>query len=40
MGLSPLQLGTMRKENFRWWKQLFKAIENLFHIYRIDHIVR
>lgn len=30
---------TMREQKFGWWKQRLKAIESLYHIYRIDHVV-
>ena len=29
----------MRNDHFRWWKQRFSTFEELYHIYRIDHVV-
>jgi 4-alpha-glucanotransferase len=29
----------MRLNHFAWWKQRLKTIENLYHLYRIDHVV-
>lgn len=29
----------MRKTGFQWWKRRLKTIQNLYHIYRIDHVV-
>jgi len=28
-----------RKDNFRWWKERVGVQEQLFHIYRLDHII-
>lgn len=29
----------MRATQFAWWKTRFKVLENLYHLYRIDHVV-
>jgi 4-alpha-glucanotransferase len=29
----------MDKQGYRWWKERLKAAENLYHMYRIDHVV-
>ncbi len=29
----------MRNENFAWWKQRLSVASDLYHIYRIDHVV-
>lgn len=29
----------LKKSNFRFWKIRLKAIENIYHLYRIDHVV-
>lgn len=29
----------MRKDGYQWWQTRLKAIETLYHIYRIDHVV-
>ena len=29
----------MKKENYAWWKDRLKYLENFFHIYRIDHVL-
>lgn len=29
----------MEKEGFSWWKERLKTAENLYHMYRLDHIV-
>jgi 4-alpha-glucanotransferase len=29
----------MRKENFAWWKQRLSVASDLYHMYRIDHVV-
>lgn len=38
-GFPLINWDVMRQQNFSWWKQRLHVFEQLFHIYRIDHIV-
>lgn len=29
----------MRKENYSWWEERLKYLENFYHLYRIDHVL-
>lgn len=29
----------MEAENFKWWKQRLQAVESIYHLYRLDHVV-
>lgn len=38
-GFPLIDWAEMRKRHFDWWKMRLHTIENLYHIYRIDHVV-
>lgn len=38
-GFPLFNWNAMREQNFSWWKRRLSVLENLFHIYRIDHVV-
>lgn len=38
-GFPTINWDKMRAENFAWWKHRLNTASNLYHIYRIDHVV-
>lgn len=38
-GFPIIDWSEMRKQRFDWWKMRLHTFENLYHIYRIDHVV-
>jgi 4-alpha-glucanotransferase len=38
-GIPVYNWGEMRKDNFAWWRQRIGGVHDLFHVFRIDHIL-
>lgn len=38
-GFPLFRWDAMRQEHYRWWKERLKVTSELYHIYRIDHVV-
>jgi 4-alpha-glucanotransferase len=38
-GIPVYNWGEMRKDNYSWWRQRVGGVRDLFHVFRIDHIL-
>ncbi len=38
-GFPTYQWNRLRRQNFIWWRERLQAAENLYHMYRIDHVI-
>ncbi|MDX1959452.1 MAG: 4-alpha-glucanotransferase [Leptospiraceae bacterium] len=38
-GFPVINWDGMKQENYRWWKERLKFLENFYHLYRIDHVL-
>jgi 4-alpha-glucanotransferase len=38
-GIPLYRWDKMRSRNFDWWRQRVRAVKNIFHIFRIDHVL-
>ncbi len=38
-GFPVINWEEMKKQNYSWWKERISYLENLYHLYRIDHVL-
>ncbi|HEX8279762.1 MAG TPA: 4-alpha-glucanotransferase, partial [Chthoniobacterales bacterium] len=38
-GIPLYDWGTMRTNNFDWWRQRIRGVRRIFHVFRIDHVL-